>query len=177
MLEEDSMKKVLIGTALLFAALPLSLDGVTPTVSKAHAIIGRPLTPLSVAGVHRRAMRRTYGVGANLGYHPVARAAAVGAVVAGAGYYGAGYGGWGYPAYGYGSGYGGWGYPAYAYGTGYSYPAYGYGTGYSYPSYGYGYGTGYSYPAYGAYRSAYHPAIRRHIYATAAGVHHYRHWH
>jgi hypothetical protein len=23
----------------------------------------------------------------------------------------------------------------------------------------------------------YHPVIRRHIYATAAGVHHYRHWH
>jgi hypothetical protein len=34
-----------------------------------------------------------YGVGANLGRHPVARAAAVGAVAAGAGYYGAGYGG------------------------------------------------------------------------------------
>jgi hypothetical protein len=54
-------------TALLLAALPISFDGVTPTVSKAHAIIGRPLTPLSVAGVHRRAMRRTFGVGANLG--------------------------------------------------------------------------------------------------------------
>jgi hypothetical protein len=88
---------------------------------------------MSVAGVHRRAMRRTYGVGANLGYHPVARAALYGAAAAGVGYYGAGYGG------------------------------YGYGTGYSYPSYGYGYGTGYTtfpgpfadwatdyrYPAYG----------------------------
>jgi hypothetical protein len=50
-------------------------------------------------------------------------------------------------------------------GYGYGYPAYsyGYGTGYSYPSYGYGYGTGY------------HPVVGRHIYATAAGVHHYRH--
>src|SRR6516164_1142992 len=142
MMEEDSMKKLLIGTALLFTALPFTFDDVTPTVSKAHAIIGRPLTPMSVAGVHRRAMRRTYGVGANLGYHPVARAALYGAAAAGAGYYGAGYGGWrgamaarsyyGYPSYGYG------------YGTGYSYPsyAYGYGTGYSYPSYGYGYGRG-----------------------------------
>ena len=97
------MKKLLI-TALLFTALPFTFDDVTPTVSKAQARIGRPLTPMSVAGVHRRAMRRTYGVGANLGYHPVARAAAVGAVAAGAtaagaGYYGAGYGGWG----------GGWG--------------------------------------------------------------------
>jgi hypothetical protein len=109
------MKKLLIGTAVLFAALPFTFDGVTPTVSKANAVIGRPLTPGSVAGVHRRAMRRTYGVGANLGYHPVARAAAVGAVAAGAaaagaGYYGAGYGGWG-------GGWGGWGWnrPLYSY--------------------------------------------------------------
>ena len=123
------MKKLVIGTALLVTALPFTFDGVTPTVSKAQAVIGRPLTPGSIAGVHRRAMRRTYGVGANLGYHPVARAAAYGAVAAGAGYYGARYGGWG-----------GWGYPSYGYG---------YGTGYSYPSYGYGYGTGYSYPSYG----------------------------
>jgi hypothetical protein len=57
----------------------------------------------------------------------------------------------------------------------YGYPAYGYG--YGYPAYGYGYGTDYGYPAYGAYRAAYHPVVRRHIYATAAGVHHYRHWH
>ena len=46
---------------------------------------------------------------------------------------------------------------------------YGYG-GYGYPAYGYGYGTGY----YGGYRYAYHPVIRRHIYATAVGVR--RHW-
>jgi len=89
------MKKLLIGTAVLFAALPFTFDGVTPTVSKAHAAIGPPLTFGSFAGVHRRAMRRTYGVGANLGYHPFARAAAIGAAAAGAGYYGAGYGGWG----------------------------------------------------------------------------------
>ena len=108
------MKKLLITTAVLCTALPFTFDGVTPTVSKAHAVIGRPLTPGSVAGVHRRAMRRTYGVGANLGRHPVARAAAAGAVAAGAatagaGYYGAGYGGWG-------GGWGGWGFnrPLYA---------------------------------------------------------------
>jgi hypothetical protein len=174
------MKKLLIGTALLFTALPFTFDDVTPTVSKAHAIIGRPLTPMSVAGVHRRAMRRTYGVGANLGYHPVARAAAYGAVAAGAGYYGAGYGGWGggygygtgysYPSYGYGyrTGYNygtGYSYPSYGYGTGYSYPSYGYGygTGYSYPSYGYGYGTGYSYPSYGYGRGI----VRRGLYGAA----------
>ena len=92
------MKKLLIATAALCTALPFTFDGVTPTVSKAHAVIGRPLTPGSVAGVHRRAMRRTYGVGANLGRHPVARAAAVGAVAAGAAATGTGWGwgGWGF---------------------------------------------------------------------------------
>ena len=92
------MKK-LLSTALILTALPFTFDGVTPAVSKAHAIVGRPLTPMSVAGVHRRAVRRTFGVGANLGYrgyyhrnfgpyaynrwgygyHPVARAAVYGA--------------------------------------------------------------------------------------------------
>jgi len=126
------MKKVLIATALLFTALPFTFDGVTPAVSKAHAIIGRPGTPMSFAGVHRRAVRRTFGVGANLGYRgfyhrhygafayhrpfirrPVLAAAAVGAT---------GWGGWGWnrPLYsaapgfysaapGWGSGWGGWG--------------------------------------------------------------------
>ena len=135
------MKKLLITTALLFTALPFTFDGVTPTVSKADARIGRPLTPLSVAGVHRRAVRRTFGVGANLGYHPVARAAAVGAVAAGAGYYGGGYGygapsyaatSWDYDAgyddgYGYGDGTYGYGYAATAPIYDYAAPAYGYG--------------------------------------------------
>jgi len=117
------MKKVLIATALLFTALPLTFDGVTPAVSKAHAIIGRPGTPMSLAGVHRRHVRRTFGVGANLGwrgaYHrhvafhrpfirrPVLAAAAVGAAP--------GWGGWGWnrPLYsaaaGWDGGWGGWG--------------------------------------------------------------------
>ena len=105
------MKKLLITTAVLCTALPFTFDGVTPTVSKAQAVIGRPLTPGSIAGVHRRAMRRTYGVGANLRYHPVARRAAIAAAATGAGYYGAGYGGWG-------GGWGGWGWnrPLFAYG-------------------------------------------------------------
>src|SRR6516225_3815232 len=97
------MKKLLIATAALCTALPFTFDGVTPTVSKAQAVIGRPLTPGSIAGVHRRAMRRTYGVGANIGYHPVARRAAIAAAATGAGYYGAGYGAWG-------GGWGGWGF-------------------------------------------------------------------
>ena len=136
----------------ILCTTPYSLS-VTPqgsvslSLDSAAARIGHPLTPMSVAGVHRRAMRRTYAVGANLGYHPVARAAAYGAAAAGAGYYGAG--GWG--GYGYGTGYS---YPSYSYGygTGYSYPSYGYGTGYSYPAYGYGYGRG---------------SVRRGLYAAA----------
>ena len=102
------MKKLLITTALLFTALPFTFDGVTPTVSKAHAIIGRPLTPFSVAGVHRRAVRRTFGVGANLGYRgfyhrnfgPYAYGAAPG--------WGGGWG-WGGRWGGWGGGWGGWG--------------------------------------------------------------------
>jgi hypothetical protein len=101
------MKKVLIATALLFTAMPFTFDGVTPAISKAHAIIGRPGTPMSFAGVHRRAVRRTFGVGANLGYRgfyhrrvafhrpfirrPVLAAAAVGATG-----WGGGWGGWGW---------------------------------------------------------------------------------
>src|SRR6516165_1580007 len=91
------MKKLLIGTALILTALPFTFDGVTPAVSKAHAIIGRPLTPFSVAGMHRRAVRRTFGVGANLGY---------------SGYYHRNFGPYAYNrlGYGYGAGWGGgWG--------------------------------------------------------------------
>ena len=163
----------------ILCTTPYSLS-VTPqgsvslSMDRAAALIGHPLTPMSVAGVHRRAMRRTYGVGANLGYHPVARAAIYGATAAGAGYYGAGYGygaGYSYPSYGYGYG---TGYPGY---TTFPGPFADWATDYRYPAYGYGYGSGYGYPAYGAYRAGYHPVVRRHIYATAAGVHHYRHWH
>ena len=99
------MKRVstlgIIAAAAFFCAAPLSLQwspAKSPSLAldTANARIGRPGTAMSVAGVHRRAMRRTYGVGANVGYHPVARAAAVGAVAAGAAAAGAGfYGGWG----------------------------------------------------------------------------------
>jgi len=51
------MKKLLIATAVLFTALPFTFEGITPAVSKAHAIIGRPGTPMSFAGVHRRHVR------------------------------------------------------------------------------------------------------------------------
>jgi hypothetical protein len=110
------LKIVGTGVAALFlTALPLSFDGVTPTVSKAHAVIGRPFTPLSIAGVHRRAMRRTYGVGANLGYrgygyHPYYGAAAYGL-------------GWNRPLYGYAGTAPGWGWNG---GWGFNRPLYGY---------------------------------------------------
>jgi len=110
--EITMLKMAAAGATALCAGIlcttPYSLS-VTPqgsvslSLDSAVARIGHPLTPMSVAGVHRRAMRRTYGVGANLGYHPVARAALYGAAATGAGYYGAGYG-WG--GYGYGTGYG-----------------------------------------------------------------------
>ena len=87
----------------ILCTTPYSLSVTPPgsvslSLDSAAARIGHPLTPMSVAGVHRRAMRRTYGVGANLGRHPVARAAAVGAVAAGAAATGAGWGwgGWGW---------------------------------------------------------------------------------
>jgi len=82
------MKKLLIGTALLFAALPFTLDGVTPTVSKAQAWY---------RGVHRGvAFHRP------LVRRPLLAAAAVGTAAAATGWR---WGGWGWG--GWGGGYGG----------------------------------------------------------------------
>ena len=64
------MKKIsviaatLVGAAMLCAA-PISLHqsqdkGLTLSLDKARAVIGRPLTPGSIAGVHRRVERRGY---------------------------------------------------------------------------------------------------------------------
>ncbi len=64
------MKKIsvigatLLGAAVLCAA-PISLHqsqdkGLSLSVDKAQARVGRPLTPGSVAGVHRRHHRRAY---------------------------------------------------------------------------------------------------------------------
>jgi len=108
-----SMLGIIAGAALL-TATPLSLQWSQKTVAlsvdSADARIGRPLTPLSVAGVHRRAYRRAYR----------------GAVYGGVAGYGLGSYGYGYPASGYGSY--SYDYPAYSYGSyGYGYPAYGYG--------------------------------------------------
>jgi hypothetical protein len=73
----------------------LMVDGVSPIpsgsfVTKAYAIIGRPATPMSYAGVARRTTRRdAYGVGAYGGGYRGYGAAAVGAAAVGAAAYGA----------------------------------------------------------------------------------------
>ncbi len=62
---------VTFGVGLVFAAIPTSIKlspaNVTSlsmlSLDAAEARIGRPLTPLSVAGVHRRAYRRGYSGG------------------------------------------------------------------------------------------------------------------
>ena len=61
-----------VGAAMLCAA-PISLHqsqdkGLTLSVDKAQARIGRPLTPGSIAGVHRRYERRAYRRGYGQGY-------------------------------------------------------------------------------------------------------------
>jgi len=72
-----------IVTAALFTAAPLSphyspAKVLSVSLDRAEARVGRPLTPMSVAGVHRRAHRRAYY-----------GAAAAGAAAAGAAAYGA----------------------------------------------------------------------------------------
>ena len=101
--EENVMEKIsVVGATLVAAAVlcaaPISLHqsqdkGLTLSVDKARAVIGRPLTPGSVAGVHRRHERRAY----RRGYY-------------GGGYYGYahrpyGYYGYRYRPYGYYGGY------------------------------------------------------------------------
>src|SRR5262245_38978108 len=62
-------KVVIVGATALFAcvlcAIPLSLrfspsGGLSLSVDTASAVLGRPLTPMSVVAVHRRADRRAY---------------------------------------------------------------------------------------------------------------------
>jgi len=93
------MKKIsVIGATLVAAAVlcaaPISLQqsqdkGLSLSVDKAQARIGHPLTPGSVAGVHRRVERRAY----RRGYYG-------GGYVGGYGHYHP-YGYYGYRRYGY----------------------------------------------------------------------------
>jgi hypothetical protein len=53
-----------VGSASLFWNGQLPLDAQSSLVSSAEARIGRPLTPMSYAGVARRTTRRAVAVGA-----------------------------------------------------------------------------------------------------------------
>jgi hypothetical protein len=80
--------KILLAAGVTAAALSwngnIQQSGRGILVSTAEAIIGRPLTPMSYAGVARRTTRRDVGYGA-VGYGAAAvGAAAVGAAAVGA---------------------------------------------------------------------------------------------
>jgi hypothetical protein len=114
-MKQMSLSKVAIAASTFTFATLLSFGwceqrGVSLSVESAQARVGRPLTPVSVAGVARRQDRRAaYGYGAGVGLAgaaAVGTAAAVGAATSpwgwggdryytGAGYYGGGpyYGG------------------------------------------------------------------------------------
>ena len=97
----------------------LVLDDDLGFVTAAQAVIGRPLTPLSVAGVAWRTTRRAYR-----GAYYYGGAAAVAGTAAGAYYYGGGYP-YQYGASSYPYQYAASSYP-YQYGAYYRYGRYGY---------------------------------------------------
>src|SRR6516164_11639532 len=123
-MKEMGIGKVAIATMTFACTALLSVGwseqrGVSLSIESAQARIGRPLTPVSVAGVARRQYRRAaYGYGAGVVGAGVA-AAAIGTAAATSpyGYYGSGYyggTGWGYGGYGTGGYYGAYGgYPGY----------------------------------------------------------------
>jgi len=87
-MKQVSLGKAAIAVSVFACATMLSFDwtdqkGVALSIESAQARVGRPLTPVSVAGVARRQGRRA-AVGA-----AVVGAGVVGAGVAAAGYYGA----------------------------------------------------------------------------------------
>jgi hypothetical protein len=73
----------ILGGVALFWGGQMPFDGQSSLVSSAEARVGRPLTPMSYAGVARRTTRRAVAVGAG-----AVAVGAAGAVAAGA-YYGA----------------------------------------------------------------------------------------
>jgi hypothetical protein len=98
-MKQPSLGKAAIAVTVFACATMFSVDwtaqnGVSLSVESAQARVGRPLTPVSVAGVARRQGRR-----ATIG------AAAVGAGVVGAGVAAAGYYGASAPYYGSGGPY------------------------------------------------------------------------
>ncbi len=101
-MKQMSLRTFAIATSAFACATLLSFSwserrGVSLSVESAQARIGRPLTPLSVAGVARRHHRRAaYGYGAGV--------VGAGGPYVGTGYYG-GYPGNYYRSYGYPGGY------------------------------------------------------------------------
>jgi hypothetical protein len=98
-----SLTKIAIAVSTFACAGVLSIGwseqrGVALSVDEAQARVGRPLTPVSVAGVARRQNRRAvYGYGVGAGVAGAAAVATAGAVAAATspGYYGWGNPGWG----------------------------------------------------------------------------------
>ena len=75
----------IVGVGCLFVSENVSLIKSGSLVTEAHAVIGRPLTPMSYAGVARRTTARTYGAyGAAVVAHPAYPAAVYAAPVYGA---------------------------------------------------------------------------------------------
>jgi len=69
---------IVAGVGCLFLSDHVSLTKPGSLITEAHAIIGRPLTPMSYAGVARRTTRRAYGAyGAPVVVAPVVVAPAV----------------------------------------------------------------------------------------------------
>jgi hypothetical protein len=104
-MKQMSLTTVVIGASTLVWAALLSFGwseqrGVSLSVDSAEARVGRPLTPVSVAGVARRQTRRAvYGAGAvGVGAAAVGTAAAVAATSPNWGWGGGPYAGTGYNA-------------------------------------------------------------------------------
>ncbi len=58
-----------VALAALLAGDNVSAPGAYSLVAQANAVIGRPLTPMSYAGVARRTTRRAYAAGAAGAYY------------------------------------------------------------------------------------------------------------
>src|ERR1700754_4915600 len=108
-MKQMSLRTCAIATSAFACTTLLSFSwseqrGVSLSVESAQARVGRPLTPVSVAGVARRQTRRAaYGYGVGAGVAGAAAVATAGAVAAAAspGYYGWGNNpGWQYNRWG-----------------------------------------------------------------------------
>jgi hypothetical protein len=109
-MKQMSLTTIAIGASTFACAALLSFNwseqgGISPSIESAQARVGRPLTPMSVAGVARRQTRRAaYGYGAGVVGAGLAAGAIGTAAVAAAspyGYYGGGpYVGTGWGNYG-----------------------------------------------------------------------------